>query len=67
MNPIENLWHELKTYLRTVIKPKKKAESVNGIKKFWNNFDSSRCSCYIDHLEKVFPAVVEREGAASGY
>ena len=50
MNPIENLWHELKTYLRTVIKPKKKAELVNGINKFWNNLDSSRCSRYIDHL-----------------
>ena len=67
MNPIENLWHELKTYLRTVIKPKKKEELVDGIEKFWNNLDSARCCRYIDHLEKVFPAVVECEGAASGY
>ena len=67
MNPIENLWHELKTFLRTRIKPRTKEELVNGINKFWNDLNSARCSRYIDHLEKVFPAVVARDGAASGF
>ena len=67
MNPIENLWHELKTFLRTKIRPKTKDELVNGIGKFWNELDKARCGRYIDHLKKVFPAVVAREGLASGY
>ena len=67
MNPIENHWHELKTFLRTRVKPRTKEELVNGINKFWNDLNSARCSRYIDHLEKVFPAVVARDGAASGF
>ena len=67
LNPIENLWHELKTFLRTKIRPKTKDELVNGIGKFWNELDKARCGRYIDHLKKVFPAVVAREGLASGY
>jgi len=31
-NPIENLWHELKFYLQTRIKPKTKPELVDDIK-----------------------------------
>ena len=31
LNPIENLWHELKEYIRRVVKPKTKEELVNGI------------------------------------
>ena len=31
VGPIENLWHELKEYIRRVVKPKTKDELVNGI------------------------------------
>ena len=36
MNPIELLWHELKNFLRTVVKPKNKDEVVAGIQRFWD-------------------------------
>jgi len=32
LNPIENLWHELKFYLQTRVKPKTKPELVDDIK-----------------------------------
>jgi len=35
-NPIENLWHELKKYIRHVKKPKTKEELIDGIKEFWD-------------------------------
>ena len=31
LNPIEMLWHELKHYLRSVVKPSNKEELVHGI------------------------------------
>ena len=34
LNPIENLWHELKEYLRAKVKPKSLAELRAGIKAF---------------------------------
>ena len=34
LNPIENLWHELKEYLRKEIKPRNKQELVDGISSF---------------------------------
>ena len=38
-NPIENLWHELKDYLRAMIKPTSKQELINGILTYWAKVD----------------------------
>ena len=67
LNPIENLWHELKHYLRSYVKPRTKAELINGITEFWVKITPERCTRYIDHLQKVLPAVITREGRATGY
>ena len=63
LNPIEMMWHQLKSFLRRIIKPKNKDELVNGICQFWETVTQT----YIGHLGKVVPKVVEREGKASGY
>ena len=67
LNPIENLWHELKFYLESKVKPRNKEELVAGIKKFWTKkLTPEKCSKYIDHvLYKAIPAVVEAQGAAT--
>ena len=45
LNPIENLWHELKEYLWKEIKPKKtKAESIEGIEKVWSTVNVNKCN-----------------------
>ena len=67
LNPIENLWHELKEFIRREIKPKKKEELINGILKFRETVDVMKCTKYIRHLRKVIPKVIELEGAATGY
>ena len=67
LNPIENLWHELKEYIRREVKPKTKAELVNGILAFWKTVDAAKCTKYINHLRKVIPRVIELEGKATGY
>ena len=36
LNPIEMLWHELKCFLRRVVKPSNKDELVRGIQQFWD-------------------------------
>ena len=67
MNPIENLWHELKEYVRRQAKPRNKAELVSAIVRFWDTVDINKCCRYIDHLKKVLPAVINKEGSATGY
>ena len=69
LNPIEDLWHELKYFLESKVKPRNKQELVDGIKKFWERkITPEKCTKYIDHvLYKVIPAVVEAEGAATKY
>lgn len=69
LNPIENLWHELKYYLETKVKPQSKQELIDGIKKFWRKkVDVAKCARSIDHvLYKAIPAVVESRGAAMKY
>lgn len=69
LNPIENLWHELKYYLETTVKARSKQEMIDGIKMFWRKkVDATKCAKYIDHvLYKAIPAVVELRGAATKY
>ena len=66
-NPIENMWHELKEYLRREVKPQTKATLVDGIKEFWKTVDTAKCRRYIRHLRKVVPRVIEEKGGPTGY
>lgn len=66
-NPIENLWHELKEYLRREVKPRTKQELVEGIQAFWATVDTAKCQKYIKHLRKVLPRVIEFGGGPTGY
>ena len=47
LNPIENMWHEVKQYLRREVKPTTKQELVNGIQEFWKTVDIPKCKKYI--------------------
>ena len=67
LNPIENLWHELKEFIRREIKPKTKEQLIQGIQQFWATVDEVKCRKYIGHLRKVIPKVIDLEGAATGY
>ena len=69
LNPIEDLWHELKFYLESKVKPHNKQELVDSIKKFGERkVTPEKCAKYIDHvLHKVVPAVVGARGAAIKY
>lgn len=68
LNPIENLWHELKHFIRTKCKPKTRADLEKGLQDFWNQRISvEKCTKYIHHLKKVLPMVILRGGAATGF
>ena len=67
LNPIVNLWHELKDRLHEVIKPKNKQELIDGILTFWSTVNEYKCCKYIRHLQKVIPKVIEKGGDATGY
>ena len=61
------LCHELKCFLRSVVKPANKEELVRGIKQFWDGVIPAKCAKYINYLQKVIPAFISREGRASGH
>ena len=64
---IELLWHKLKHFLHTKVKPKTKEELLDSIARFWSErVDAEKCSTYIQHLQKVLAIVVERQGKGSG-
>ena len=67
LNPIENLWHELKEFIRREVKPTTKDELIDGIKTFWRTVDVDKCTRYIRHLRKVIPKVIEVHGEPTGY
>ena len=55
VNPIENLWHELKEFIRREIKPRMKSELVDGILAFLETVDPPKFIKYINHLKKGHP------------
>ena len=65
MNPIENLWANLKHYLRKTTKPTNKDELVNGIQEYWKTVTPEMCKQYVDHVRKVVPAVVACGGGVN--
>lgn len=67
LNPIENVWGSLKEYLRNVHKPKNLEELKGGIKEFWKSLTPEVCTRYINHLHRVIPAVIEKQGSPSGF
>lgn len=67
MNPIEMVWNELKVHLNKRVKPSNKQELITGITDFWWHFSRAKCNTYIDHLYKVLPIVIDRNGKASGH
>ena len=66
-NPIQNLWHELKEFIRREVKPHTKQELIEGIQRFWCTVSIEKCEKYIGHLRKVLPRVIELNGDATGY
>ena len=66
-NPIENLWHELKHHLQTRVKPRNAEQLLQGISEFWGKLTPLRCQRYINHIHRVLPVVIEREGKATGF
>ena len=67
LNPIENLWHEMKHFIRTTAKSRNKEELLQGIHSFWATVTPEKCCRYIEHLRKVMPKVIEVNGEATGY
>ena len=67
LNPIENVWHEMKEYMQREVKPTTIEELVQGILQFWETVDVAKCTKYIQHLRKVIPKVIELNGEPTGY
>lgn len=68
INPIENLWAELKNHVARVAKPSTKEELETAIRTFWREkVTVGKCVRYINHIHKVLPKVVECEGRATGF
>ena len=56
INPIENMWHELKEHLRSKVKPHTKDELVQGICEFWKTVNATKCLRFV-YLAIVLAAV----------
>lgn len=64
LNPLENVWHELKEHLKKEVKPWTNDELVMGITDLWKTVTPAKCSRYIRHLQKAILQDIKEEGAA---
>jgi len=57
LNPIKNLWQELKHFLHVVAKPMNMEELIKGIHRFWDIVTPEKCKQYKGYLNKVLPPI----------
>ena len=67
LNPIENLWWEVREWVRAVGRPRDQQQLVEAVRRFWSTVDYRKCCTYIGHLRRVVPQVVELNGESTGY
>ena len=67
MNPIENVWHELKEFIQREAKPQNKQQLIDGIQPFWRTMTKEKCCRHVNHIHKVIAKVIENSGNATGY
>lgn len=67
LNPIENVWGSMKTFLRKEVKPHNLGEVKAGIRRFWKTLTPAVCKKYIGHLRRVVPKVIQEDGGPTGF
>ena len=68
LNPIENVWGSLKTFLHDRYKPHDLASLISGMKTFWKSLTPEICKKYVYHIHSVIiPKVIEEKGGPSGF
>ena len=64
---IENVWSAMKGFLSRTVKPRKRDDLVDCIKRFWEGLSAQSCMRYIDLIHRVIPIVILNDGEASGF
>ena len=65
LNPIGRVWSHLKQFLTYTVKPHNKQQLIDGIKLFWRTkLTVPQCTRYINHIHRVVPVVIEKNGEA---
>jgi len=57
LNPIKNLWQELKHFLHVAAKPMNMEELIQEIHRFRDTVTPEKCKQYKGHLNKVLPPI----------
>lgn len=68
LNPIENLWRQMKIRIRQVHPlPRTKAELIAVIKDVWNNFPSTKCAELVKSMPERLAEVISKKGFGTKY
>ena len=62
-----DVWSAMKTYLPSVVKPKKKDELVQGIQTFWETLTAEKCGKFINHVHRVLPHMILNPGGPTQF
>ena len=66
LNVIEMVWAAMKHHVSKV-QPRTQDELVSTLKTFWkNHLTVDQCNRYINHIYRVIPKVIEKDGGFSG-
>jgi hypothetical protein len=68
LNPIENLWHVLRSNIRKRrYQPRNKKELVTALKEEWVKLDTRIVNALIDSMPRRMQAVIDANGGVTKY
>jgi hypothetical protein len=68
LNPIENLWSEMKYSLHELDQyPTTREDMISALKEFWSTVTQEKCQALIGSYMERVRAVIEKEGGETGY
>jgi len=68
LNPIENVWHILKSQIRKrPIQPKNKQQLIDAVLGEWEKIPIEMINNLVDSMERRLRAVIKAKGGATGY
>jgi hypothetical protein len=68
LNPIENLWHILRTNIKKrEPKPMKKQELIDALQEEWKRLDMDKINKLIESMPRRMQAVIDARGGSTHY
>lgn len=67
VSAMENVWYDMKEYIRDKVRPSSQRELIAGVQEFWKTMTPAKCNRYLGYQYELLSRIIELEGASTGF